>query len=253
MFAPVRPLRTACVAAVAMIGLAANMASAGPIGAGSSPDAPPMLGSIAAGTIVPSQNLVTTQYQSFGLSSSIFQDVSLAALGSIGSTTAFIPTLSTSKGFMVDYSTFVGFQIVNPATGLFSTTGQVTVEFVGPRGQNGFLYAMTPEGGIIGSTTADDGIGPNGGFLATLNLDGIGIIAAWSMFDPNAPSAGSVIVDSTWGIASVSIDGETAPPPGGPNDPGPSRTPEPATLAMAFAGLIGAAGAGWKRRRTTGQ
>jgi hypothetical protein len=243
MFAPVRSLKFAALAAVTWIGITSGSALAGPIGTASSPDAPALLSSIAPGTSVANEHLVVSQYQSSGISSSIFQEISLAALGSIGSTTAFVPTVSTAKGHMVDYTTFVGFQIVNPTTGLFSTTNHVSVEFVGPRAINGFLYAMTPEGAILGSTVADDGIGPNGGYLATLNLDGVGIIAMWSMFDP--PNDEGTELDRTWGIASVSINKDDAPP----IEPGTPETPEPATLAIALAGLVGAAGAGWKRRR----
>jgi hypothetical protein len=246
MIALVRSLKFAALAAVTLIGFTTGSASAGPIGAASSPEAPPLLSSITPGTGVPNEHLVVSQYQSSGLSSSIFQDISLAALGSIGSTTAFVPTLSTAKGHVVDYTTFVGFQIVNPTTGLFSTTNHVSVEFVGPRAFNGFLYAMTPEGAILGSTVADDGIGPNGGYLATLNLEGVGIIAMWSMFDPPEGEDSETSLDRTWGIASVSINKDATPPP---SEPGTPETPEPATLAIALAGLVGAAGAGWKRRR----
>lgn len=243
MFAQVR----IGLVAVALVGMLAGTSLAGPIAAGSSPDGPSVLGTIYPGAPVGNQNVIINQYQHVGLNASVFQDVSLAALGSIGGTTAFIPAAATAKGFTVDYSSFVGFQIVNPTDGMFATTNSVSVEFIGPRADQGFLYALTPEGGILGSTMADDGIGPNGGFLATLNLNGIGIFAAWSLFDPSSLPiiTTATAADPTWGLASITIGGNTTePPPGG----GP-QTPEPATLALALGGLFGAAGAGWKRRQ----
>jgi hypothetical protein len=238
MSAPRRSLGIAAIAAVITLEWLAGSATAGPISAGSVAGGPPMLGTLTPGMPVSDANLVKTQYRSVGLDASLFSNLSLAALGSIGGTTAFVPTSATTSGFNLDYGSFVGFQVVNPTTGAASTTHHLSVEFVGPRASQGFLYALTPNGGILGSTAADDGVGPHGGMLATLDFNGIGVFAAWSLGDG---AQTQIAANQAWGIAMIDISGDS-PPSGG-------NSPEPATLALACGGLVGALGAAWKRRR----
>jgi hypothetical protein len=241
MFAPRLSLLTPAV--VTALVLSAQTVCAGPIAAGSVSNGPPLLSSLTPGSFVDKSNLVMGQYSGVGLDSTIFSNLSVAALGSIGGTTAFVPTTSTSKGFNLDFDGFVGFQLVDPTTKAPSTTNHLTVEFIGPRAQFGYLYAMSPDGGFVGAAHADGGIGPHGGFLATLDVNNIGIFSAWSILtgdNKRTPDA-----DPSWGIALIDISGDGLP--GDPNG-GPSQTPEPATLALACGGLLGALGAAWKRK-----
>ena len=242
MSAARRSFRNATLTAVASVVCLGHTASAGPIAAGSVPGGPTPLSTITTGTPVDASSLITNQYSSVGLDASMFKNLSLAALGSVGGTTAFIPTVASSSGFNLDYNGFVGFQIVNPADGSATTTHHISVEFVGQHADQGFLYGMTTSGGILASTAADDGIGPHGGHLATLDVDGIGLFAAWSLYDGHDTK---VQFQNYWGLAMIDINGE-APPPGDHT----GRTPEPTTLALACAGLAGMASAAWKRRKS---
>jgi PEP-CTERM motif len=238
------PRRSQCIAAIiacVTLGGFANRSLAGPIAAGSVAGGPPLLGSLTPGSVIDDSHLIKQQYSSVGLDSSPFTNLALAALGSINGTTAFVPTSATGAGFTLDFASFIGFQVVNPTTGVNSTTNHLSVEFVGPGGGTGFLYAMTPEGGILGSTFANDGVGPHGGHLATLDINGIGLFAAWSIADG---SAGPMATNQVWGLSLVDFTGGTAPPPSDG-----TSTPEPATLALAVGGLCSAMGVSWKRRR----
>jgi hypothetical protein len=244
MFAPRFSLLTPAILSFLMI--SGNAGIAGPIAAGSVSGGPPLLDSMTPGSNVRRSNLIVSQYNSVGLDSTIFSNLSLPGLGSIGGTTAFVPTTSTLQGFNLDFDGFVGFQLVNPNSHAAATTNHLTVEFVGPRARFGYLYAMDPAGGFLGAAHADGGIGPHGGFLATLNVNGIGIFSAWSILNSDLKIA--ISSDPTWGLAMVDISGEgipNDPPPGG----GTSETPEPATLGLACAGLLGTLGAAWKRKR----
>jgi hypothetical protein len=243
MFAPRFSLLTPAILSFLMI--SGNAGIAGPIAAGSVSGGPPLLDSMTPGSNVRRSNLIVSQYNSVGLDSTIFSNLSLPGLGSIGGTTAFVPTTSTLQGFNLDFDGFVGFQLVNPNSHAAATTNHLTVEFVGPRARFGYLYAMDPAGGFLGAAHADGGIGPHGGFLATLNVNGIGIFSAWSILNSDLKIA--ISSDPTWGLAMVDISGEGIPndPPGG----GTSETPEPATLGLACAGLLGTLGAAWKRKR----
>ena len=152
-----------------------------------------------------------------------------------------MPTTSTIKGFNLDFDGFVGFQLVNPNSKAAATANHLTVEFIGPRARFGYLYAMDPQGGFLGSAHADGGIGPHGGFLATLNVNGIGIFSAWSILNNDLKIA--ISADPTWGLAAVDISGagiphDPPPPPIG----GTSDTPEPASLALAWRGVDGSHG-----------
>jgi hypothetical protein len=243
MSAPRRSLCTAAIIACVTLGSVTNFALAGPIAAGSVPGGPPVLGSLTQGSPVDDASLITTQYTSAGLNSSVFSNLSLAALGSINGTTAFVPASAQNKGYNLDFASFVGFQVVNPTTGTFSTTNHLSVEFIGPVSSSGVLIAMSPEGGMLGSTEANDGIGPHGGHLATLDMNGIGLFAAWSLPDV---AQTNVVANPIWGLAFIDIVGSVNPPPPGDTE----RTPEPATLALACGGLFSALGAAWKRRRS---
>jgi hypothetical protein len=240
--------------AVVIVATMASSASAGPIGAGTVAGGPPILTTTDNGTPVSPDYLITTQYVSVGLDGTLFKTLALPALAPIGGVTAFVPTVNSSSGYALDYSGFVGFQVVDPVTGAGTTTSRVSVEFLGQHAPDGLLYAMTPQGGIIGTSMADDGIGPNGGRIATVEMAGIGLLAAWSMYTGDDTR---IQFQNIWGLASIDI-GAAAPPPVDPPveppvDPPPgddvARTPEPTTLGLAFAGLAGLAGSAIKRRR----
>jgi hypothetical protein len=241
MSAPRRSLCTAAIIACITLSCFSNFALAGPIAAGSVPGGPAVLGSLTQGSPVDDASLIITQYSSAGLNASVFSNLSLAALGSINGTTAFVPASATNKGYSLDFGSFVGFQVVNPTTGAGATTNHLSVEFIGPAAASGILYAMTPEGGILGSARADDGVGPHGGILATMDVNGIGLFAAWSLLDA---AQTNVVANPIWGLTFIDIAGSVNPPP-----PSSEGAPEPATLALACGGLFSALGAAWKRRR----
>lgn len=232
-------------AAVAALAFGSN-AVAGPISVGSLTGGPPLLNSLEPGMPINSENLVTTQFRNAGLDNTVFQNLAVSAMASVNGVTAFVPAVNNGNGaYNLDFGGFVGFQVVKPTPGSTAspTTNYVSVEFIGDHPGDGFLYAMTPTGGILGGTMADDGIGPNGGRLATLTFEGIGMFAAWSMFDQGSSSRLDAL-QNTWGIAAIAIDSAFPPIGGGTN------TPEPATLSLAGLGIAGALSAAWKRRRT---
>jgi hypothetical protein len=226
---------TAAIAAVSIAWLA-NSVMAGPIPAGSVTGGPPVLPSPAPGQVVEPSNLITNQYRSAGLDGSYFLNLSGTTLANLGTTTAYVPTVNTSGGYTLDYNGFVGFQVVNPTTGAGTTTGHVSVEFLGAMGVDGLLYAMTAEGGIIGTAMTGDTIGPNGGRMITLDMAGVALFAVWAVFEQSVPEGNRPF----WGLASIDIN----PDPGGV-----SETPEPTSLAIAGIGIISVAGAAWRRRR----
>ena len=117
MSAPRRSLCTAAIIACITLSCFSNFALAGPIAAGSVPGGPAVLGSLTQGSPVDDASSIITQYSSAGLNASVFSNLSLAALGSINGTTAFVPASATNKGYSLDFGSFVGFQVVNPTTG----------------------------------------------------------------------------------------------------------------------------------------
>ena len=225
-----------CLAAAVVAGPFSHRVHAGPITPGAIKSSLEINMSPVQGQAVASSNLVIEHYQSLGVNGSIFKHLSAATLINIGGVTAFAPVSNGATGYSLNFHSFIGLQIVKPSDGTPSTARSVTVEFIGMKPESGYLYAMSPEGGILGATLADDGFGPNGGFLATLNFENIGAIAMWSL----APELLNGTSADPWGIASIMIDNDVV------------RTPEPATVSLAFAGIVGAAGMVWKRRRPTG-
>lgn len=237
--------RVSVLGVAILVSLMASKAVAGPIAVGSLNGGPPLLGSLQPGTVIGSENLVTTQFRNLGLDNTFFQHLAVSAMASINGTTALVPVVSNGNGYNLDFGGFVGFQIVRPTptSDRLPTTNYLSVEFVGPHAETGFLYAMTPTGGIISATYADDGIGPNGGRLATLQFDGIGMFAAWSGYDPTTAKD---IDQMKWGISAITFDSAFPPIDDGGGNP---QTPEPATLSLAGVGIFGVASALWKRRR----
>jgi hypothetical protein len=231
------------LSAIAAMSLTSFVA-AGPISAiGSVAGAPPVLVNPQPGMAIPTENIVNGQYRSLGLDNGVFRNLSLSALSTIDGVTALVPVVSNGNGYNLDYGGFVGFQVLNrtiPDGQRAGTTNFVSVEFIGPNAASGFLYAMSRDGGILGSTMADDGIGPNGGRLATLQIPDIGMFAAWSMYDQGDAQ---VMVHNVWGVSAISIDDPF------PTVGGGSETPEPATMSLAGIGILGALSAAWKRRR----
>jgi hypothetical protein len=231
-----RAIRYSAWIAAVSIACLANSVMAGPIPAGSVTGGPPVIGSVAPGTVVETSNLITNQYQSVGLDGSFFLNLSGTALGTLGNTAAYVPTVNTAGGYTLDYNGFVGFQVVNPTTGAVTTTNRVSVEFLGATGVEGQLYGMTAAGAIIGTAMTGDVIGPNGGRMITLDMAGVALFSVWGIFDQAVPEGNRPF----WGLASIEIN----PDPGGV-----SETPEPASLAIAGIGIISVAGATWRRRR----
>jgi hypothetical protein len=228
-----RQLRMSVIVAVSSVCLV-NSVFAGPISPGSSSSDPPIISNPTGGMSVADANVITNQYQSVGLDGSHFLSANATALATINGATAFVPVVNGADGFHLDYSGFVGFQIVNPTSGAGTTTNHLSIEFLGSAGTGGVLQALDAGGNVIGTTAATGTGGAHGGRVATLDLDGVAMFEVRSLFDSHSQTDDPHF----WGVGSIDI---------GSGDI--SNSPEPATIITACVGLFGAAGVRIRRRR----
>jgi hypothetical protein len=233
MFESRRQLRMSVVVAVWSVWLA-NSVVAGPISPDSVSGGPPVISTPTAGMSVDVGNLVTSQYQSVGLSGSAFLPNNGTTLATINGATAFVPVVNGTDGFHLDYSGFVGFQVVNPVSGAAATTNHLSIEFLGSAGTGGVLQALDAGGNVIGTAAATGTGGAHGGRVATLDLDGVAMFEVRSLFDSHSQTNDPHF----WGVGSIDI---------GSGDV--SNTPEPATIISACVGVFGVVGIRIGRKR----